>query len=196
MKESVIEASLAEAGLIFMGMVAISDPLIPPDLATRASSCFSEELTLAESVYLDDPLLLEKANREWYRMSREGGLFGEGERKFLVAVNCADGDSPQIWWWAKAELSDPWDIMGAGAASGALGAAHSYPGFVMLSLDGDVIVRGDRGEVSIDLTVVREPHRLPIFLRHGEWLAAWPDTDEFTRAALKRWLEKARSREL
>ncbi|MCQ4045921.1 hypothetical protein ACFOSC_17120 [Streptantibioticus rubrisoli] len=188
MKEVELSASLADAGLTLLGMIDPATPLIPPTLATFASSCPEEGGVSFVTVSSAEPRLPEVANFEWHRLSREGGLFGEDNADFLVAVNCADANSPKIWQWAKVRLSDDWDIVGAGAASGVLGNGACHPAFVMLSLDGNVIVRGDEGETSLDFTLVRDPHRNQTLRRRGEWMASRPRTDEFTRAALERWL--------
>ncbi|MFF4493911.1 hypothetical protein [Streptomyces sp. NPDC001546] len=191
MVEITLSISLAKAGLRLLGTVDAADPLIPPTLATFASSCSSEDGAFGEVVDLDDPRVQEKANSEWYRLALRGGLFGEVGSQFLVAVKRAGSDSPQ-WWWARVELLDEWDIVGAGASSGILGSGPCRPSFVMLSLDGGVILRCDVGQASIDFSVVREPHHAQTLRQHGEWMAESPRVDEFTRAAIRNWLGNRR----
>ncbi|WP_234995938.1 hypothetical protein [Streptoalloteichus hindustanus] len=89
-------------------------------------------------------------------------------------------------------MLDEWDIVGEGASTGVLGACFCRPAFVMLSLDGGVILRCDVGEVSIDFSVVREPHHAQTLVRHGEWMAGSPLVDESIRSAIKRWLASYR----
>jgi hypothetical protein len=187
MDEIALSTSLAKAGLRTLGTIDAADPLIPPTLATFASSCSSEDGAFGEAVDLDDPRLRETANSEWYRLALRGGLFSEVDSRFLVAINCADRDSPQ-WRWVRVELLNEWDIVGAGASSGILGNGPCRPSFVMLSLDGGVILRCDVGEASIDFSVVRESHRAQTLRRHGEWMAGSPRVGELTRAAIRRWL--------
>lgn len=191
MDEIALSASLAKAGLRLFGTADVANRLIPPALATFASSCSSEDGAFGEAVDLNDPRVREKANAEWYRLAPHSGLFGEVDSQFLVAVNFADSDLPQ-WWWARVELLDEWDIVGAGASSGILGNGTCWPSFVMLSLDGGVILRCDVGQVSIDFSIVREPHHAQTLRRHGEWMVGSPRVDELTRAAIRCWLRSRR----
>ncbi|MGY5061180.1 hypothetical protein ACWDFR_45360 [Streptomyces sp. 900105755] len=188
MNEMALSTSLANAGLCLLGTADVADPLIPPTLATFASSCSSEDGAFGESVNLEDPELWRKANSEWHRLALGSGLFSEVNPHFLVAVKGSDVNSVQ-WWWVRVKLLDEWDIVGAGAASGILGNGPCRPSFVMLSLDGDAILRCDVGQESIDFSVVREPHRAQTLRRHGEWMAGSPRVDELTRAAIRRWLD-------
>ncbi|MEX2973644.1 hypothetical protein [Streptomyces sp. C184] len=145
---------------------------------------------MADAEYLpsDHPRLLEVANSGWYRLSRDGGLFAADDPEFLLAVNCAEPDEPRVWWWARVSLSDRWDIVGAGAGTEILGNGSGRPAFVMLSLDGNVIVRAQQGENSTEFVLVREPHRVQFFRQHGEWMAGRPRTGTFVRTAIERWL--------
>ncbi|MEU9119348.1 hypothetical protein AB0C96_05715 [Streptomyces sp. NPDC048506] len=188
MDESRLAASLAKAGLKYLGMADSTAPLIPPALAGFANSCPAEGVTDVEYLMSDDPQLLEKANSGWYRLSREGGLFPTGNPEFLLAVNYAEPDEPHVWRWARVSLSDPWDIAGTGAATGILGNGSGHPAFVMLALDGNAIIRAQQGEKSTEFVLVREPHRVRFFRQHGEWMARRPRTGEFDRTAIERWL--------
>ncbi|MEU6440211.1 hypothetical protein [Streptomyces sp. NPDC047046] len=187
MNEIALSNSLAKAGLRLLGTVDATEPLIPPTLATFASSCSTEDGAFGEAVDLDDPRVREKANAEWYRLALRGGLFSGVDSQFLVAVNFSGSGSPQ-WWWVRVELLDEWDIVDAGASSGILGNGPCRPSFVMLSLDGGVILRCDVGQASIDFSIVREPHHAQTLLQHGEWMVGSPRVDELTRAAIRRWL--------
>jgi hypothetical protein len=193
MDESNLSTSLAGAGLHLLGMVDTSEPLIPPTLATFVSSCGTEDGAWGETVGLDHRRLREEANSLWHRMALRGGLFGEGDPRFLIAVNLSSGESPR-WWWAQVQLLDEWDMVDAGAASGVLGHGPFRPSFVMLSLDGCVILRCDLGQASIDFSMVRESHHAPTLLRHGEWMVGSPRFDDVTRAATGRWLSQRRTR--
>lgn len=188
MDESTLTDALSGAGLKFLGMIESTTPLIPPALAGFANSCPAESVTDVEYLTSDDPQFLEKANSGWYRLSREGGLFTEGNPEFLLAVNCAEPGEPHVWWWARVSLSNRWDIAGTGAEIGVLGNGSGHPAFVMLSLDENVIVRAQQGEMSTEFVLVREPHRVPFFRQHGEWMAGRPRTGQFVRTAIERWL--------
>ncbi|WP_344605396.1 hypothetical protein [Streptomyces glaucus] len=189
LNESILSTPLAEAGLRLLRMVDTSEPLIPPTLATFASSCGTEDGAWGETVDLDHPRLREEANSLWRRMALHGGLFSEEDSRFLIAVNLSAGESPR-WWWAQVQLLDEWDMVDAGAASGVLGHGPFRPSFVMLSLDGGVILRCDLGQASMDFSMVREAHHAPTLLRHGEWMAGSPRVDDVTRAATRRWLSR------
>ncbi|MFF0629959.1 hypothetical protein [Streptomyces sp. NPDC004296] len=188
MDESRLADSLDEAGLKYLGMVDSTTPLIPPNLAGFANSCPAEGVAGVEYLTSEDPQFLEKANSGWYRLTREGGLFAAGDPEFLLAVNCAEPDEPRVWRWARVSLSDQWDIAGAGAATGILGNGFGHPAFVMLSLDGNAIVRAQQGEKSTEFVLVREPHQVQFFRKLAVQMSRWPDTPEPTRAAIERWL--------
>lgn len=182
MNEAELTASLAAAGLTFLGMVELSAPLMPPTLANLATGYPPEgELPGGVFVELNDPQLLDKANVGWYECSLDVGLFNQ-EREFLVAVECED----DLWWWARVKLTEPWDIMGAGAA-GALGVRRGLPRFVMMSLDGNSVVCGTDWESSIGCILARP--RLSQRLRDfaEEW-SGFDSTSEFDRTATQRWL--------
>lgn len=188
LNEIALSTSLAEAGLHLLGMADVADPLIPPVLATFVSSCPSEDGAFGEVVDLDDPRVHERANAQWYRLALHCGLFGSSHPRFLVAVNCAGSSFPR-WWWAQVELLRKWDLVGVGASSGILGNGPCRPSFVMLSLDGDVILRCDIGQSSIEFSVARESRRAQTLRQHGAWMISSSRADEPTRAAIGRWLD-------
>ncbi|WP_102923978.1 hypothetical protein [Streptomyces noursei] len=191
MDESRLTESLAEAGLKYRGVIDPATPLIPPNLAGFANSCPAEEVADVEYLMSEDPQLLEKANSGWYRLAREGGLFAARDPEFLLAVDCAEPDEPRLWRWARVSLSDQWDIAGAGAATGILGNGSGHPAFVMLSLDGESIVRAQQGETSTEFVLVREPHHVQFFRNLAAQMLRWPDTTEPSKAAIERWLTAA-----
>ncbi|MFD8997893.1 hypothetical protein [Streptomyces abikoensis] len=136
----------------------------------------------------DVPGLEEEANKGWFALAVEQGLFGP-EREFLVHVPF-DGDSSG---WVRVRLLDEWDIMGAGAASGLLGSGSGYPEFVMASLDGRVGMRGTTYQSGVSSIVVPEPWRAPTVYTYMNRLterATQPDTlDEYDREQVQAWLE-------
>jgi hypothetical protein len=192
MNESAVATALGGAGLRFVRMVDVSDPLIPPTLGSFATSLSAGDLTSAESISFDERNLWEKANSAWLRIARDGALFEQSRPTFLVAVRTADDGPASDFWWAEVELQDRWDVIGkdGSAASGVLGAGAERPGFVMLSTDGRVLFRVDSGETTIDLILVRDPERVTLLREHGLWMAQWRGTTEFNRAALQRWLAR------
>lgn len=187
MDEKLLESSLAKAGLRFLGTADITVPLIPPTLATFASACSAEDGAYGTSVELDDDSLSERANSEWFRLTQEGRFLDGVGSHFLLAVERADEDSPH-WWWADIELLDHWDVIDAGGTSGIIGNGPGRPAFVMLSPTGRSIMRVDVGEHSIDFNVVPETWNSPTLRRRGEWMLKSPRVDDFTRAAIARWL--------
>ncbi|WP_438487910.1 hypothetical protein [Streptomyces sp. S186] len=188
MDESRLADALAEAGLKYSSLIDSTTPLIPPNLAGFANSCPAEGVADVEYLMSDDPQLLEKANSGWYRLAREGGLFAAEDPEFLMAVNCAEPDEPRVWRWARVSLSEQWDIAGTGAATGILGNGFGHPAFVMLSLDGNAIVRAQQGEKSTEFVLVREPHHVQFFRNLAVQMSRWPDTTEPTKTAIERWL--------
>ncbi|WP_126639421.1 hypothetical protein [Embleya hyalina] len=175
---------LASSGLVFLRLVSSERPLIPPTLATLASGYLPEEWPRS-IVDSGDPDFVGKANKGWFDLSREGGLFGD-DREFLVAVEIHD--SEDSWWWAHVRLAEVWDIVGAGSAA-ALGNDFGAPEFAMLSLTGDVIVCGVTGESSIGTVLVNGFRDLAGLRELADWQAGWLGTPEQERIATRRWLE-------
>lgn len=148
---------------------------IPARMAGMVTSCGPEEGRRDRVVKLDDPHCIEKFNADWYEMSTEFGLFS-ADRRFLVSLSPAidpvfdrareeadDWEDP-AWWervWGLVELSSDWDLAGAGAASGVLGAGYCTPGFAMSAVDGSVFVVGTVWQDSIGTAVLPEPYRSP-----------------------------------
>lgn len=80
------------------------------------------------------------------------GPFDREDPRFFVAAATTmttsgqDGDTQQVSWWAEVSLRSEWDLAGAGAEAQVTGRGLGHPDFVMLSLDGTVIVRGSQGQ--------------------------------------------------
>ncbi|WP_433543914.1 hypothetical protein ACQPZG_01475 (plasmid) [Streptomyces sp. CA-294286] len=177
---------LATAGLNFHGMADDAAPLVPATVAGFANCVAPADGARFVSVESSDPQVREKANAQWYELGRDLGLFGGTDGRFLVAVDLDEQTWPRARRWAVVSLADTWDVMGTGAA-GVLGAGYLLPGFVMQSLGGEVVVRGDTWESEIGAAAVRHPHRVPV-LRARATAAATGD-DLYQRAAAKRWLD-------
>ncbi|MFG3494567.1 hypothetical protein [Streptomyces sp. NPDC047928] len=180
--------SLAAAGLLIVDVWNEPEGLIPPLVAGQAASCPAEEGRVEAMLDIHDPLLHEKANADWYRLSVEGGLFSETDRRFLLALS-PDENSPSRWFCV--ELQSEWDIMGKGAA-GLLGSAPCRPEFSMLSLDGNVLCFATTWEHDISTSVLPTPHRSQVLRRFAEWVAKGamdePDEPPLSPAA-RRWLD-------
>lgn len=188
MSESGLAKALSGCGLTLIGMADPDTPLIPPLLAGFATSTPPGAGRLVAMLDLDEPDLSSVANAAWYSLCVDGGFFDTGDPSFLIAVDCSSEDMPKMWRWATVQLSNPWDVMGAGAASGLLGNGHSRPAFVMLSLDGSTIVRGDTWQTQIGAVLVQDPHEHEPFWRQGERLSALSRTGDWEKKAIKRWL--------
>ncbi|MFI5733906.1 hypothetical protein ACIA49_27580 [Kribbella sp. NPDC051587] len=186
MDEFVLAGLLAEVGLRFVGWIDPATPLIPPRLATFAGSSSSEDDAYGDAVALDDPELRAKANATWYQLASRARLFDSVDKRFLTAIK--SDDEGRGLWWAVVELRDVWDIVGAGAASQLFGYRENRPAFVMISVDGNVVLRCDVGEVSIDFSVVPDARRAPTLLRRARRIVETASGDDGTRSAAERWL--------
>ncbi|MER5835123.1 hypothetical protein ABT116_30910, partial [Streptomyces sp. NPDC002130] len=102
--------SLAAAGLRIVDGCTEPDGLIPPIVTGQATSCPPEEGRVEAMLDVLEPQLLEKANADWYRLSVEGGLFSETDRRFLLALGPEEGRSSR---WLCVELQSEWDITAA-----------------------------------------------------------------------------------
>lgn len=175
---------LTPAGLVFLGLVDPASPLIPPTLANAATGYAPPSGGWRRSVIeRDAPDFVATANKGWFDLSREGGLFGD-DREFLVAVEVQGGD----FWWARVRLDESWDVVGAGSAD-ALGIGFGAPEFVMLSVSGDVIVAGRTGDSSVGTVLVTGFSDVVGLCEHAEWKAGWQGTPQQEKAAIRRWLE-------
>jgi hypothetical protein len=184
MNEADYSGRLAPAGMIFLGLMDLESPLVPPTLATLAPGYPPESGTWSRSVVgTDVPGFITRANEGWFELSRKGRLFGD-DREFLVAVEILEDD----WWWAHVKLAESWDIMGAGSAA-ALGTGFGEPEFVMLSLAGDVIVCGTAGGFMIGAVLVNDFQDLTGLRELAHWKASWPGASQQERIAARRWLE-------
>ncbi|MFC8129030.1 hypothetical protein [Streptomyces sp. NPDC057302] len=194
-QEREFATSLARSGLKYLGMVAPSTPstsptpLIPPNLASFANSTAAEGREVAVSLRIGLPDLPERVNAEWYGLSTEQGLFSAAAPEFLLSVPGNVAESPHGLWWARVTLEAEWDLAGAGAAAGVTGSGWGYPEFVMLSVAGDVIVRGSTGEEYTDCVALRDPQRIRTLRDLGADMAHWPHLPKPARDAVSRWLE-------
>ncbi|WP_234544743.1 hypothetical protein [Streptomyces shenzhenensis] len=186
MKEAELAALLVDAGLRWCAADG-ADGTLPVAAAWLATSCRREDGRRDETVRRDDPRLIGKANDGWFRLVSDYGFLGD-DREFLLGVNHADDDAVPILRWARVRLLGEWDIIGAGAATGVLGSAAGRPEFAMLSLDGDVILRGTTWQESIGSLVVPDPHRVQIIRDYVARRSANPRTPAAERAGGESWL--------
>ncbi|KPI12394.1 hypothetical protein OV450_3012 [Actinobacteria bacterium OV450] len=180
-----LKESLAAAGLLLLEECGDLGGLVPPLVTGQAPSCPPQDGRTESLVDVGDPLLLEKANAEWYRLSVGAGLFTKADRRFLVALTPEEDGPAQ---WICVELQDSWDIMGRGA-SGLLGSGYCRPEFRMLSLDGSVLSCGTTWESAISAFVVKAPHRSQVLRKFAEWVATGEIGHPTESAAARRWLD-------
>lgn len=185
MDEMELKESLAAAGLLVLEECGDLGGLVPPLVTGQAPSCPPEDGRTESLVDIEDPLLLEKANADWYRLSVEAGLFTEADRRFLVALT-PNEDGPSQWICV--ELQDSWDIMGRGA-SGPLGSGCCRPEFRMLSLDGSVLSCGTTWESAISTFVLKELRNSQVLRKFAEWVATGEIGHPAESAAARRWLD-------
>uniref|UniRef100_A0AAU3IB29 SMI1/KNR4 family protein n=1 Tax=Streptomyces sp. NBC_01393 TaxID=2903851 RepID=A0AAU3IB29_9ACTN len=183
--------SLAAAGLLLVDGWSEPEGLVPAIVTGQAPSCPPEEGHVEAMLDVLDPLLHEKANADWYRLSVEAGLFSETDRRFLLALAPEEYGRPR---WYCVELQREWDIMGEGAA-GPLGSTFCRPEFRMLSLDGAVLCFATTWEHDISTSVLRAPHRSRVLRRWAEALTDGtmdhPDEPPLSAAA-RCWLDSTR----
>ncbi|MEH0576635.1 MULTISPECIES: hypothetical protein [Streptomyces] len=177
---------LAPAGLVFLGLMDLDLPLIPPALANMATGYQPPSREWPRAVVdRGTPDFVTKANEEWYDLSRQGGLFGD-DREFLVAVALHEGGNDL--WWARVRLAESWDLVGAGSAS-ALGSGFGAPEFTALSVTGDVVAFCSSDTASIGTVLAAGFSDLAGLRDLAEWKAGYPRTPRQEKAAARRWLE-------
>ncbi|WP_328913064.1 MULTISPECIES: hypothetical protein [unclassified Streptomyces] len=180
-----LKESLAAAGLLVLEESGDLSGLVPSLVTGQAPSCPPGDRRTESQVDNEDPLLHEKANADWYRLSVEAGLFAEADPRFLVALT-PEEDGPSQW--IRVELQDSWDIMGTGA-SGLLGSGYCRPEFRMLSLDGSVLTCGTTWESAISTFVLKEPGNSQVLHKFAEWVATGEIGHPAESAAARRWLD-------
>ncbi|MGW4751590.1 hypothetical protein [Streptomyces chartreusis] len=159
MHAEILARKMADCGLRFLGFK--NGTGIPPYVAGMVTSCRPDEGRRDETVALDDPARVTKANAGWFRLATEFRLFSV-ERRFLLSIRVpspeAVDDTDVEAVWGLVELLDDWDIMGAGCAVGITGSQYGCPAFVMSALDGSVFVQGTVWQESIGTAVLSNPH--------------------------------------
>lgn len=190
--KSKVAEPLARAGLQLIDLKAPKGTL-PVHAAWQASSCGKEDGRRDHTVAIDDPDLIRKSNEGWFELANQGALFDEN-REFLLALNfeeilSAEADeSIGDVGWVRVRLSDRWDIMGTGAATGLLGWGPGRPGFIMLALDGKVVLEGTTWNNSIGSLIVPNPGRAHAIRNYVILSATDPKTGERQRLEAIEWL--------
>ncbi|MFJ3302145.1 hypothetical protein ACIPSA_03315 [Streptomyces sp. NPDC086549] len=184
MDEMELKETLAAAGLRVLERCGDLSGLMPALVSGQAPSCPAEDGRAESLVDIEDPLLLEKANADWYRLSVDAGLFAETDRRFLVALTPEEDGPAQ---WICVELQDSWDIIGRGASS-LLGSGYCRPEFRMLSLDGSVLSCGTTWESAISVFVLKDPLHSQVLRKFAEWVATGEIGHPVESAAARRWL--------
>ncbi|MFE5301901.1 hypothetical protein [Streptomyces sp. NPDC056632] len=177
---------LTPAGLVFLELMDLELPLIPPPLANMATGYEPPSGEWARSlVDRGTPDFIAKANTSWFDLCHEGGLFGDG-REFLVSVALHEGGSDL--WWARVRLAESWDLVGAGSAA-ALGSGLGEPEFTALSVTGDVAAFCCSTTSSIRTVVAAGFTEIEDLRAMAEWAAEYPRTPRQEKAAARRWLD-------
>ncbi|MEV5969087.1 hypothetical protein [Streptomyces sp. NPDC051921] len=177
---------LAPAGLVFLGLMDLELPLIPPSLANMATG-YQQRLGKCQiaTVGRDAPDYLTKANDSWFELSRAGGLFDDSG-EFLLTVPL--DEQRRDLWWARVRLADTWDLMGAGSAA-ELGLGFGEPEFTALSVTGDVVAFCASHESAIITTLAAGFADLADLRQHAEWVASQRRMSRQEKEAARRWLD-------
>ncbi|MET9882267.1 hypothetical protein ABZZ20_03745 [Streptomyces sp. NPDC006430] len=185
-EQSEWEVQLAMAGLSVQKTAVIPAGAIPPAVAGQMVSCLPGDTRSESWVDVEDPLLHEKANSDWYRLSITNGLFEEDDPTFFIALQPLGEEGPSQWICVT--LQPSWDLMGKGAA-GLLGSAHGRPEFLALSRDGSVLCCGTTSQFAIGTVVVTSPDRSEVLRRFARYLSTSEIGYPESRAAARRWLD-------
>lgn len=177
---------LAPAGLIFLGLMDLELPLIPPALANMATG-YQPPSGKWPSVAVDrdTPDVVTKANESWFELACEGSLFGD-DREFLVTVPLQEGGNDL--WWARVRLAESWDLVGTGSAV-SLGSGFGAPEFTALSVTGEVVAFCTSDRSSIRTVLATGFSDLAGLRDLAEWKAGYPMTPRQEKAASRRWLD-------
>ncbi|MCX5077955.1 hypothetical protein OG321_36510 [Streptomyces sp. NBC_00424] len=161
MDTQILAQVMKDCGLRFLGFRRETG--IPPYVAGMVTSCSTDEGRRDRTAAFDDPARVPKANADWFELATEFGLFS-ADRQFLLSISVphpdAADDTDVEGVWGLVELTDGWDIMGAGCAAGITGSPYGCPAFVMSALDGSVFVQGTVWQDSIGTAVLPNPRRV------------------------------------
>ncbi|MFF8717824.1 hypothetical protein ACF07T_41735 [Streptomyces sp. NPDC015184] len=161
MDAEALKQVMKDCGLKFLGFR--SGTGIPPYIAGMVTSCGADEGRRDRTVAFDDPARVVKANADWFELATEVGLFSV-DRRFLLSISVpnidAVDDTDVEGVWGLVELTNDWDIMGAGCVAGITGGPYGCPAFVMSALDGSVFVQGTVWQDSIGTAALLNPHRV------------------------------------
>ncbi|MFF9086894.1 hypothetical protein ACF1BE_10845 [Streptomyces sp. NPDC014991] len=146
------------------------------------------------SIENDAPDFRERVNHEWYMLGAHQGLFITSKPQFLIAVRDVENDRPDMAWWARVQLQTDWDFAGSGAEAGVTGYSWGRPEFIMLSLNGNVVVQGSQGQKWTDIVCLRDAYHITPLREMGMKLSEDASIPEETRGALSRWLEHTAAR--
>ncbi|MFI8910580.1 hypothetical protein ACIGW4_02985 [Streptomyces sp. NPDC053513] len=188
---------LSAAGFAFRGVMETLDDLPPVNVVSYMSNLGPDSGRHGFLLAHDEQDLSSRFNEEWERLARESGLFSEGAEgrpEFLIGVDTVQDTSEdaelQSWRWVRVALADGWDIAGAGCENGILGAGANNPAFIMMSLDGEVLMGGAYWQDGIGATALTHPARLPELREHARRIAVdfdWLEPEQ--RQWAGRWLE-------
>lgn len=78
-------------------------------------------------------------------------------REFLLAMEDIFGDL----YWSHVSLAREWDFIGVGAALGVTGSREGFPGFALMSLDGNSALVGHSDQDSVSFTGVADLKNIP-----------------------------------
>ncbi|MEU9992858.1 hypothetical protein AB0E10_39975 [Streptomyces sp. NPDC048045] len=189
MNDQKLSEALAQAGIRFHG-IDETPATLPVRAAWIAVSCGHSDGRRDIVLDASDADVVSNANLSWFGLATESGLFGGPNREFLLGVDLADDESASILRWAKVELMEDWDIMGGGAAGGILGSGVGKPEFVMMSTNGEVVLRGTTWEDAIGVLAVPMPDRVKLIRDYAERLASNPRSDFHERRSASEWLHR------
>lgn len=187
---------ISAAGFVFRGAMEARDDLPPVNVASYMGHVGRESGRHGFVLGHDEPDLGRRFNEQWERLARDCGLFSagvDGKPEFLIGVDVVQDDSDegeaQSWRWVRVTLAEHWDVAGAGCENGILGAGRNNPAFIMMSLDGDVLVHGAYWQDGIGASTVSHPARLQELREHARRIAFDFDWLELeTRQWAERWL--------
>ncbi|WP_404870168.1 hypothetical protein ACI1MP_32245 [Kitasatospora griseola] len=189
MNDRKLSEALAPAGIRFRG-VDETPATLPVRAAWIAVSCGRDDGRRDVVLDVSDADVVTNANLSWFGLASESGLFSGPNGEFLLGVDLADDESTPILRWANVELMEDWDVMGHGAASGMLGSGAGRPEFVMMSIGGEVILRGTTWEDAIGVLVVPMPDRVKLIRDYAGRLASNPRSDSHERQSALEWLHR------
>ncbi|MEV7911070.1 hypothetical protein [Streptomyces griseus] len=133
-------------GISFLGFVSPRE-MISPSFAWELNALSFSSGRVDVEVPRIEGDCVSRGNSAWFAMAKNLHVLNS-RREFLLAVEDPFGDL----LWGRVSLAEKWDFIEVGSALGVTGSREGFPGFALMSIDGNSAIVGHSNETSISFT--------------------------------------------